>query len=276
VDPSSGDRKRLAATFDASAAFYDDARPAYPAALFEDLVRLAEMPAGGRILEIGCGTGKATAPLARRGYRMLCLEPGANLVAVAREKLAEFPLVEVAGVSFEDWATEVGVFDLVMAATSIAWVDPAVRYAKSAAVLRPGGCLAIFWNAHVRLPGEDGFWEVVQDVYRAHAPHMVGAPPPVEELPAGVEPEMVETGLFEEVAVRHYPWTEAYDTDRYLKLMGTFSNHIDLPDETRERLFADIAALVDREFGGRVVKHQVAVLQVARRAAGRTGSVADA
>ncbi len=268
MELTNDERQRLAATFDASAAFYDDVRPGYPDALFEDLVRLADMPAGGRILEIGCGTGKATAPLARRGYRMLCLEPGANLAAVAREKLAEFPLVEVAGGSFEDWATERGAFDLVMAATSIAWVDPAVRYAKAAEALRPGGCLAVFWNAHVRLLGEDRFWEVVQDVYRAHAPHMVGAPLLVEELPVRVEPTVIETGRFEEVAVRHYPWTETYDTRRYLQLMGTFSNHIDLPDGTRERLFADIATLIDREFGGRVVKHQVAVLQVARRSGG--------
>jgi 16S rRNA A1518/A1519 N6-dimethyltransferase RsmA/KsgA/DIM1 with predicted DNA glycosylase/AP lyase activity len=40
------------------------------------------------LLEIGCGTGKATAPLARRGFPVTCVELGAQLAAVARRELA--------------------------------------------------------------------------------------------------------------------------------------------------------------------------------------------
>jgi len=94
-------RESLARTFDRAAALYDVARPGYPDALFDDLVRLSGMPPGGRVLEIGCGTGKATLPLARMGYRLLCLEPGDNLVAVARRNLAPFPDARVLTTSFE-------------------------------------------------------------------------------------------------------------------------------------------------------------------------------
>ena len=87
----------------------------------------------------------------------------------------------------------------------------------------------------------------------------------LHELPTTIEREFLATGLFEESSVRHYPWTETYDTDRYLELTQTFSGHIALPEPTRRRLLADIAALIDRDFGGQVVKHQVAVLQLARR-----------
>ena len=63
------ERLHLRTTFDEAALLYDDVRPGYPEALFHDVVSLSGIPSGGRILEIGCGTGQATVPFARRGYR---------------------------------------------------------------------------------------------------------------------------------------------------------------------------------------------------------------
>jgi protein-L-isoaspartate O-methyltransferase len=73
----------LRGTFNSVAAIYDEVRPCYPAALFDDLVRLAELKPGDRLLEIGCATGKATLPLPRRGLSVMCIELGANLAALA-------------------------------------------------------------------------------------------------------------------------------------------------------------------------------------------------
>ncbi|MGH2531682.1 MAG: class I SAM-dependent methyltransferase [Thermomicrobiales bacterium] len=259
------DREQLGATFDRSAELYDEVRPVYPADLIDDLVRFSAIPDGGRILEIGCGTGKATLPFARRGYRLLCLEPGANLAAVARHNLAAFPSVEVRVASFEEWALESAAFDLVVAATSFAWVDPAVRYWKTIEALRPGGCVAVFWLAHVQLPGEGGFYDAVQELYRRYMPEEAGRPRSPADLPTTVDPAFLATGLGEEVAVRHYPWAEIYPTARYLDLLRTFSGHIALPEPARQALFDGVAALIDREFDGQLVRNHVAVLQLARR-----------
>jgi ubiquinone/menaquinone biosynthesis C-methylase UbiE len=65
------ERKRLRATFDQVAPLYDEARPTYPDELFDDVVSLSRVPPAGGILEIGCGTGQATLPLARRGFQIL-------------------------------------------------------------------------------------------------------------------------------------------------------------------------------------------------------------
>src|SRR5690348_8212499 len=112
------DRRAMRQNFDAGALFYDAARPGYPPALFDDLVALAGLPPGGRILEIGCGTGQATVPLARRGYRILAVELGAQLAAVARRNLAAYPRAEVVVGDFETWPIEAEAFDLAIAATS--------------------------------------------------------------------------------------------------------------------------------------------------------------
>ena len=84
------DRERLRATFNSAARRYHQARPDYPDALLAELIRLADLQPGDRLLEVGCGTGKATAPLARRGFRLIGVELGPELAAVARANLAGF------------------------------------------------------------------------------------------------------------------------------------------------------------------------------------------
>ena len=76
--------RHLRETFDQVAELYDRARPNYPAEVFDDLAALARLPDGARILEIGCGTGQGTLPLARRGYRVICVELGSDLAAADR------------------------------------------------------------------------------------------------------------------------------------------------------------------------------------------------
>ncbi|HYX84607.1 MAG TPA: methyltransferase domain-containing protein, partial [Gaiellales bacterium] len=66
----------LRTTFDSAADIYDRARPEYPEALFDELMRLSGLAAGDRVLEVGCGTGIATRPLVDRGLRVTCVELG--------------------------------------------------------------------------------------------------------------------------------------------------------------------------------------------------------
>lgn len=109
----------LRMTFDAGADLYQHARPDYPEQLFDQLITTARPGAGARLLEIGCATGKATSPLARRGFRMICVEPGPALAAAARRNLGAFPDVEVVESTFESIdPSRYAAFDLVLAATS--------------------------------------------------------------------------------------------------------------------------------------------------------------
>src|SRR5262245_34968873 len=70
---------QLRRRFNEAPALYDRARPRYPAEVFDDLIAMTALPLGGRILEIGCGTGIATEPLAERGYQITAVELGAEL-----------------------------------------------------------------------------------------------------------------------------------------------------------------------------------------------------
>ena len=270
----SRDRHRRTA-FDRAAQVYDQIRPGPPEALVEDIVRLSGLPAGGRILEIGCGTGQATLPFARRGYRMLCLDLGPHLAALAAEKCRPYPKVEVRASSFEDWPPGDERFDLVFSANAFHWVPPQVGCAKSAAVLKDSGALAVSYDAHPA--PHEGFFPAVNRAYQEHAPELANPPETYtpegtrrfhERVAAGAE-KLRAAGLFAEVVVRTYPWSRDYDAGQYLKLLGTCSDHLGLPEKTRRRLFEGIAEVIAR-FGGRVTKPYLTVLYLAlKRPAGR-------
>jgi SAM-dependent methyltransferase len=262
-------RNRLRTTFDEAASLYDEARPGYPAELFDDVITLSGIEPDGRILEIGCGTGQATAPFARRGYRILCVELGENMAAVARRNLEGHPQAEVRTGAFEDLALQEGSFDLVISATAFHWLDPDVAYPKVATILGDGGSLALFWNVHVHSEASEGFFEEVQRIYEREAPEIVGpddhkGPPGPEEVHDRTA-EIRDTGLFGRITTRHYRWDETYDSGGYLRVLNTYSGHRSLGDETRRRLLDGIADLIDTRFGGSIVKGYLTTLYVAER-----------
>ena len=97
------DWKRDSQSFDTVAELYEAYRPGYPESLVEQILTTTGIPKRGRILEIGSGTGKATALFAQRGYSILCIEPGKHLARIARQKLVAFRKVKFQITTFEDW-----------------------------------------------------------------------------------------------------------------------------------------------------------------------------
>jgi SAM-dependent methyltransferase len=197
-------RDTLRGTFDGAALLYDEVRPGYPDALVADVIALSGVPPGGRLLEIGCGTGQATLAFARRGYRVLCVELGESLAAVAQRNLAAWPGVRVITGAFEGWPVEEGAFDLALSATAFHWLDPAVSYPKIHRALTPAGSLAVFWNTHVRSDRDAGFFDAVQGVYEREAPELtrgVGPLPGPGDV-ADTSDEIARTGLFTNVRTR--------------------------------------------------------------------------
>jgi SAM-dependent methyltransferase len=260
------ERERLRQTFNQAADSYQRSRPDYPAELFDDLVAAAALVPGDRLLEVGCATGKATMPLARRGFLITCIELGAELAAAARRNLEGLGAEVIEG-RFEDWRPRPGGrFDLVFAATAWHWVDPAVRYQRAWAALRPGGHLA-FWGAtHVMPDGGDPFFREIQPVYdeiNEGLPPGAGWPRP-GELPEQAG-EIAASGLFEVTHVRQFDWEQVYDAEGYIDLLDTFSGHIAMADWQRERLYGEIRRRLALREDGTLRRHWGAVLHVARR-----------
>lgn len=147
----------LRTAFDGAAKLYDKIRPVYPRALFDALVKKANLQTDAKLLEIGPGTGQATLPLANRGYEITAVELGKELAEVARVNLHDYPKVQIITGAFEDTALPPGTFDLIYAATAFHWITPEERYKKPYELLKPGGYLAIIHTNHVSDEAGDNF-----------------------------------------------------------------------------------------------------------------------
>jgi SAM-dependent methyltransferase len=261
-------RERLKTTFESVAHQYHQARPDYPEALFDELVDLTGVRPGDQLLEVGCGTGKATLPLARRGYEITCIELGSDLAAEARTNLAAYPHVTVIQHAFEAWepAPPAGQFDLLFVATAWHWVDPAVGYKKAWNLLRPGGQLAVWAAEHVIPVGGDPFFDEIQDVYDEIGEGLPpGTPLPTPDQMSDHRAGIEGSGLFTDYVTRSFDWEVKYTAQEYIALLDTFSSHIAMDRERRDRLYGEIRRRLALRPDGRLRRHWGALLQVARR-----------
>jgi SAM-dependent methyltransferase len=134
--PAHADRRRAEA-FGLAADDYDRYRPRYPRSLIDGLVESGHL----RALDVGAGTGIASAQLIEAGAEVLAVEPDSRMAQVATENG-----IHTEQATFEDWKPAGRSFDLVVFAQSFHWVPPQRALEKVASILRPGGRLALLSN----------------------------------------------------------------------------------------------------------------------------------
>jgi ubiquinone/menaquinone biosynthesis C-methylase UbiE len=135
-------RHRRRTLFNGVAKLYQDTRQTYPAQIVEFLLATAGVGRGSSVLEVGCGTGQLTGDVARRGINLTAIDIGPAMIAAARSHVDD-QAVSFQVCSFEDFAAADSSLDLIVCATAFHWIDPEVRFSKSARLLRPGGWLAL-------------------------------------------------------------------------------------------------------------------------------------
>ncbi|MBB3288037.1 MULTISPECIES: class I SAM-dependent methyltransferase [unclassified Rhizobium] len=235
-------------TFDGVASLYNTSRPLYPDALFADVIDFAGLETKDQVLEIGCGTGQATEGFARRGLSILALDPGAELIAVARERLAGFPRVRFEQTTFEAWPGKLESFRLIFAAQSFHWVTPELRFARAAALLAPEGILAVFGN--VPMKPESPLSEKFAGIYARHAPQLTGPPAEAWYLPDGpFVRELQQSDHFEAPAHHCHPWSRLHTAQSYTDLLRTLSSSRLLAEDQRESLLSELADAINAHGG---------------------------
>jgi SAM-dependent methyltransferase len=135
-------RRDLGRVFDEVPQLYDRVRPGYPDELFADFGAITGLDERSSVLEVGCGTGQATRSLAALGCSVTAIEPGADMAAVARQRLATFGNVNVETSTFEEWDDRGRRFHVLVAASAWHWVDPSIGWPRAHDVLHPGGWMA--------------------------------------------------------------------------------------------------------------------------------------
>ncbi|MET0705121.1 MAG: class I SAM-dependent methyltransferase [Mycobacterium sp.] len=223
-EPVHADRRR-AESFGAVADEYDRYRPRYPQALIALLVNRP----GLRVLDVGAGTGIASVQLAAAGADVLAVEPDARMAAVCRDKG-----IAVECNTFEQWPTGGRTFDLVVFGQSFHWVDPETALPKLAALLNPGGRLALLWN---RVEPLEPSWDGIQQIY---AGYQSGPPGATSHSNAATASNALSRRSDFEVERVEVSEDLTYSTEEWLGMVFTHSNHLILDPaaqtELRERL----------------------------------------
>ena len=115
--------KQQSLVFGEVAELYHRYRPEYPDDLFEWILATCQTSTNDLIVDVGCGTGKASAPLVARGYEILGLEPDPAMAAIALRELQETGLFAVEQSTLNDWEGRAKKVGLVIAGQSWHWTN---------------------------------------------------------------------------------------------------------------------------------------------------------
>ena len=241
-----------ARSFGAVAANYDRYRPRYPDQLVDDVV--AMLP-GRRVLEVGAGTGIATAAFAARGMAVACVEPDPEMAAVLSAKLTADADLSVVVATFEDWPAarpaDAPGFDGLISGQAWHWTDPETHWTHAGAALRSGGVMALFWN-------DDDFADprIAPAITTAYGPRGIGIRPIHEKPAPSTEPDNIVIRpregwpeahaeldeYFTDLRTHRYHWTRRMSVVDYVAQLNTTSAHLVLPPEVRDDMTAELIA----------------------------------
>ncbi len=220
-----------AVIFGRDAETYDRYRPSYP---LDAIAHVRSLVTPERALEIGAGTGKATVAMADGTVAITCLEPSPGMAHGLIAK--NLPGVEVVQSTFEEFHTKADSADLVYAAQAWHWVDHATAYKRVLEILRPGGAIALMWNVL-----QDRYTHF-EHHYRRHAPQLVTEMDErIHKRDHYTWSEDLKATGFECVERWTHRWSTRLGATQYVGLCASYSDHMLLPVETRERLLAAIA-----------------------------------
>jgi SAM-dependent methyltransferase len=273
--------------FNEVAVAYDRNRPTYPDALVDQACEVAGIGSGDRVLEIGCGTGQLTRSLLARGLRVTALEPGDQLIRVAKENLKDAGDVEFVHARLEDMQLPRESYEAVFSASAIHWVDPELSWRKIAGALAPGGTLALiqYFGLHEQRSFDDQ--EALLAALRRHAPEIAATWPTYRDLEctiAGVQERrrnVADTwawlgsydigrdyaaGLFEDLQLATVPTLIERTAGELGALLSTMSFWARLSPDQRDALIKENYALHER-LGRPVRASTLAALVTARRCA---------
>jgi SAM-dependent methyltransferase len=153
--------------FGAGADAYERARPSYPPDAVAWIVDALAITHGRDVADVAAGTGKFTRLLAPTGAWIVAVEPVEGM-------RARLPRMPVAAASAERLPFREESLDAITVAQAFHWFDATAALAEFHRVLRPGGRLALVWNARDRsVPWVDEVWSIMDRVekrapWRAH------------------------------------------------------------------------------------------------------------
>jgi SAM-dependent methyltransferase len=244
---------------------YDRVRPKYDREFLNRVAEVAEIPIDGNILEIGCGPGTATIPLATMGFSMVSLEPNIEAYTIARQNSSIYPNVEIINTNFEEWEPIDRSFDAIIAATSWHWVSPKSKHLKASSALKTGGSLILLWNTAMQPPTY--IFDKLIAIFDRYIPTFAKYKDRDTQLSeARIFGEAAIASLLFSRLVEEYHEIEVeYPIEDYLELLTTYTPCIALSPEARHDLLGELRQVLAQTCGERVPLSYLSIFHIARK-----------
>jgi len=239
------DWKKESEMFNQMADYYDKYRPSYPNEIINILIEKTKLTNGSKLLEIGAGSGKATELFTSKGFEILCIEPGSDLVKRGNERFEDenFKFVEA---RFEDYPITLNHFDVVFSAQAFHWVPQPIGYEKCSATLKDSGYLAIIYNMYIAYDNDfDNELLTISNKYSMGLSSAEDCEKRADSIVSGI----IESGLFSKPEVIRSSFEQTYTPDEYFGFVLTGNSFIQKTEEEKQAAHKELEQLANKHNG---------------------------
>lgn len=213
----------LGRSFGTAASDYVKGRPGYP----PDAVAWLLSGVTGRVADVGAGTGKLTAEIARLGLEVTAVDPDEDMLAALEREL---PGVHRVQGTAESLPLGDGTLEALTFGQAWHWVDVTAASAEAARVLRPGGRLGLIWNVR----DESVAWVAA-----------LGAAMGSSAAESMISSDAVHVGEpFDTVEERTWRWENTVSTDDLRAMVRSRSYYIAGGADFRSRVDGDVSEVL--------------------------------
>lgn len=220
---------------------YDRGRPGWPPPVVDAAFERLRLDRSATVVDVGAGTGRLTRELADRSASVVAVEPSPAMRARLERSLPELPVL--AGTA-EALPLADGAADAVLCAESFHWFRSADALREIARVLKPGGGLALVWNARRPELGLPPWAGELLEIIARHPPEGLRFENRYEsgQWRAGFE----ETDLFEPLEMLPFDHVQRLDADGFVAQVRSWSFVGALPPAERDEVAREVFEMLAR------------------------------
>jgi len=236
---------------------FDKWRFRYCDELFADVIAYSQLDEKKTALEIGPGTGQATAPILKTGCSYLAIELGENFTSDMKAKFDLYSNFQIVNADFETYDFGKNRFDLVYSAATIQWIPEEIAFSKTYNILKSGGTLAMFMTRTDYKSPNEPLYNKIQEAYDEYFK-------PNAPYDRRLEYDNVTNYGFIDFERRDFVEKIEYSADDYVSHISIYAPHMTLAEPYKTKFFTGVREAI-LSFGNKIVLHNTIVLYLIRK-----------